>query len=149
LFLLLAELTGRPSELSGCYLILRFIFPSGAQQPGQPGKVVGGHRKNDAGSHPLNAAIDGLSHATDGFCPAESLFDPLAVFEGQGVALVPGGAAINGEVSRPPSNMRGHAGLPEAGDKLGGVIPFVRAKRQSPGRSGRMTMHRAMLPPSV
>ncbi len=62
---------------------------------------------------------------------------------------MPGGAAINGEVSRFPGDMRGDAGLPEAGDKLGGVMPFGRAQGQASGRSGGMTMHRAMVPTSV
>jgi len=48
------------------------------------------------------------------------------------MAVVPGGAAINGGRSRFLDDMRGEAGLPEAGDELGGVIPFVRAKRQAP-----------------
>ena len=65
------------------------------QQPGQSGEVVSGHRQDEAGSHPLDAAIDGLSHATDGLGPAESLLDALAVFLGQGMALMPGGAAVD------------------------------------------------------
>jgi hypothetical protein len=59
------------------------------QQPGQSREVVGGHRQDEAGTHSFEAPIDGLGHAADGFGPAESLFDPFAVFDGQGVTLVP------------------------------------------------------------
>lgn len=62
---------------------------SRGQQSLQPGEVVGGHGKGEAGAYPLEAAIDGLGHAADGLGPAESLFDPVAVFDRQGVSLVP------------------------------------------------------------
>ena len=65
------------------------------QQPGQSGQVVGGHRQDEAGAHPLEAAIDGLGHAADGLGPAESLFDPFAVPDRQGVTLVSGGPAVD------------------------------------------------------
>jgi hypothetical protein len=45
--------------------------------------------------YPFEAAIDGLAHAADGPGPAESLFDPFAVFDRQGVTCVPGGAAVD------------------------------------------------------
>jgi hypothetical protein len=64
-------------------------------QPGQSGEVVSGHRHDEAGTHPLDASVDGLGHAADGFGPAESLFDPFAVFDRQGVTLVPGRAAVD------------------------------------------------------
>ena len=101
------------------------LFPSRVRQTWQPGKGVGGHRQKEAGSRPLDPAIDGLGHANDGFFPAESLFDPFAVLEGQSVTFVPGGAAVDGGLSRFPTDMRRDAGLPEAGDKFGGVIPVV------------------------
>ena len=65
------------------------------QQPGQSGEVVSGHRQDEAGAHAFETPIDGLGHAADGFGPAENLFDPLAVFDGQGVTLVPGRAAVD------------------------------------------------------
>ncbi len=65
------------------------------QQPRQSGEVVGCHRHDEAGAHPLDATIDDLGHAANGLGPAESLFDPLAVFDRQGVTLVPGGAAVD------------------------------------------------------
>ncbi len=43
------------------------------QQPGSSGKGVGGHGEDEAGTHPLDAAIDGLCHSTDGFGPAVRL----------------------------------------------------------------------------
>jgi len=52
------------------------------------------------------------------------------------IALVPGGATVDGGIPRFPGDMRGDAGLPEAGDKLGGVIPFIRAQGQTSGRPG-------------
>ena len=64
--------------------------PSCRQQAGQSGEVVGGHRQDEAGPHPLDAAIDSLGHAADGFGPAEGLFDPLAVLDREGMAFVSG-----------------------------------------------------------
>jgi hypothetical protein len=55
------------------------------QQARQSGEVVGGHRQDEAFAHPLNAAIDGLSPAADCLGPAERLFDPSAVLDGQGI----------------------------------------------------------------
>jgi hypothetical protein len=49
--------------------------------PGQSGEVVGAHPQDEAGPHALDAAKDGLGLASDTFCPAEGLFDPLAVLE--------------------------------------------------------------------
>ncbi len=66
------------------------------QQPGQSCEVVGCHRQDEPRPDALDAAIHGLSHATDGFRPAKGLFDLLSVLLGQGVALVPSGSAIDG-----------------------------------------------------
>ena len=65
------------------------------QHPGQSGEIVGHHGQDEAGAHPLDAAIDGLCHAPDGLGPAESLFDPFAVFDLQDVTFVPGRAAVD------------------------------------------------------
>ena len=43
--------------------------------------------QNEARPHPFDAAIDGLGHAADGLGPAEGLFDPFAVFQGEGIAI--------------------------------------------------------------
>ncbi len=51
------------------------------QQSGQSGQVIGGDRQNEAGSHPFDAAIDSLRHATDCLGPAEGLLDPLSVLD--------------------------------------------------------------------
>lgn len=80
-----------------------------SQQAGQSGKTAGGHCHDEAGSHTFDAAIHGLGHAADGFCPFEgeedqkaiqhivfpTQVDPLAVFLGQGVAFMPRGASVN------------------------------------------------------
>ena len=61
---------------------LRHVFlMSCGEQPGQSGEVVGGHRQDEAGPHPFDAAIDGLRHTANGFGPAEGLFNPFAVLE--------------------------------------------------------------------
>lgn len=73
----------------------RGFSSSRCQQSWQPGQVVGGHCKDEAGAHPFEAAIDGLGHAADGLGPAEGLLDAFAVLDRQGIALVPGGAAVN------------------------------------------------------
>lgn len=67
------------------------------QQPGQSGEIVGGHCRDEAGSDAFDAAIHGLGHAAHGFRPAKCLFDLLPVLLGQGISLMPGGAAINCE----------------------------------------------------
>ncbi|SHK42027.1 FAD linked oxidases, C-terminal domain, partial [Roseomonas rosea] len=85
-----AALRVRPVPTSGMDAGCRFSA-SCCQQPGQSGQVVGDHRQDEAGSHAFDATIDGLGHAADGLGPAESLLDALAVFLGQGMALVPGG----------------------------------------------------------
>lgn len=59
----------------------------------------GGHRQNEVGSHPLDAPIDGLRHATDGLGPAEDFLDPLLMLDRQGVALMSGRAPIDRSVS--------------------------------------------------
>src|SRR3990167_3618982 len=103
-------------------------FPaSGCEQPGQSGEVVCGHGEDEAGTHPFDAVINGLGHSADGFGPAESLFDPFAVFDRQGVTLVPGRAAVDRRVSGFLRDMRGHTGLPQVGDELGGVEALVRS----------------------
>ena len=68
---------------------------SHSEQPGQSREVVRGHCQDEARSDAFNASIHGLSHAPDGFRPAERLFDLLAVLLGQSVALVPGGSAVD------------------------------------------------------
>ena len=74
-------------------------FPaSRCEQPGQSDEVVGGHREDEAGPHPLDAAIDGQCHAADGLCSAGDLFDPFAVFLGQGVTFVARIAPVDGEM---------------------------------------------------
>lgn len=65
---------------------------SRGQQPGQSCEVVGSHRQDEAGLHPFEVAIDGQGDTADGFGPAESLFDPFAVSDRQGISLVPGRA---------------------------------------------------------
>lgn len=65
---------------------------------GQSVEVARSHRQDEARSHPLDAATEGLGHAADGLGPAEGLLDPFPVLLGQGIALVPGGAAIDGGV---------------------------------------------------
>lgn len=64
------------------------------QQSGQSGQVIGCHRQNEAGSHPFDAAIDGLCHATDGLGPAEGFFNPLSMLYRQGIALMSGSASV-------------------------------------------------------
>ena len=61
------------------------FLASNPQQPGQSGEIIGGHCQDEAGPYPLDAPMDGLGHAADGLGPAENLFDPFAVFQGQGV----------------------------------------------------------------
>ena len=84
----------RPVWLKGMRLRHVFVVSCG-QQPWQSGEVVGGHRQYEAGPHPFDAAIDGLGHAANGFGPAEGLFDPLAVLDRLGVALVSGGPTVD------------------------------------------------------
>jgi hypothetical protein len=61
---------------------LRHVFlVSWGLQSGQSCEVAGGHRQDEAGPHPFDAAIDGLGDAADGFCPAEGLVDPLSVLD--------------------------------------------------------------------
>ena len=75
---------------------LRHVFlVSCGQQPWQSGEVVGGHRKDKAGPNPFDTTIDGLGHAADRLGPAEGFFDPLAVLDRQGIALVSGGPAVD------------------------------------------------------
>lgn len=69
--------------------------PSCGPQPWQSGVVVGSHWQNEAGPYPLNAAISGLGHVAYGLCPGQSLFDPLAVLDRPGIALMSGGAAVD------------------------------------------------------
>ena len=42
---------------------------------------MGGHRQNEAGSHPFDGAIDCLRHAADCCGPAEGFFDPLSALD--------------------------------------------------------------------
>lgn len=65
------------------------------QQAGQSGEVVGRHCQDEAGTHPFNAAIDGLGFSPNGLGSTERLFEPLAVLQGQGVTFVPGSAAVD------------------------------------------------------
>jgi hypothetical protein len=71
------------------------FFASCRQQPGQSGKVVGGHGQDEPRPDAFNTAIHSLCHSADGFRPAERLFDPLPVLLGLGVTLIPGGSAID------------------------------------------------------
>ena len=91
--------------------------------------------------HLFDTATDSLRLASDGSGPAERLFNPFAVFQGQGIAVVAGGAAVDGRVAGLPSDMWGDAGLAEIGHEGGRVEAFVRAQRQPPGRSGRMPVN--------
>ncbi len=84
-----------------------------ARQPGQSCKVAGGHRQDEAGSHPPDAATDSPGHAADGFSPAEDLPGPLAMLPGQRMALVPG-FARRWRTIAPPG--RGVASRRPAGD---------------------------------
>jgi hypothetical protein len=75
----------------------------------QSGKVVGFHCQDEAGPRALDAAIDGLGHAADGFCPAEgeedqttirgivfpTQVDPLSVLDLEGIALASGRAGVD------------------------------------------------------
>ena len=83
----------------------------------QLGEVVGSHRQDEAGTYPLDAPIDGLGHASDGFGPAESLCDPFAVFDRQGVTHVPDRAAVDRSISRSLRDMGRDSGLPQVGDE--------------------------------
>jgi len=87
-------------------------------------------------AHPLNAAIDGLRHAAYGLYPAERLFDPFALLDRQGVALVSGDATVDRCMARFLRDMRGHTGLAQIDDEPGRILPFVGPQRQPPGRSG-------------
>lgn len=53
------------------------------------GHISCGQRHDEASSCALDAEKGSLSSTCNGFCPAESFFDPFAVPEGEGVALVP------------------------------------------------------------
>ena len=66
--------------------------------PRQSCEVVCCNGQYEARPHPLDAAVDGLGPAADCFGPAERLRDPLSVFDGQGVAFVPGRSAIDGGI---------------------------------------------------
>ncbi len=74
----------------------------------------------------FDAAIDGLRHAADALGPAESLLDPFAVFQGQGVTFLASDAGIDSKVASLPGDMRGHASLPQVGDKVSAVEALVR-----------------------
>jgi len=131
----------RLSDMAGFgFCSVYLVLLSGTQQPGQSGEIVGGHCQDEAGSHPLDAAIDSLGHAADGFGPAEGLLVPFAMFQGQGVTFVAGDAPIDGGIPGCLRNMRGDTGLPEIADKVGAVIALVGPQRQPPGRSGGMAM---------
>lgn len=59
------------------------------------GSGYGGHRQDEAGSHPFGVTIDSLRYAVDGVDPAEGLFNPISVFDRQGIALMSGGAPVD------------------------------------------------------
>lgn len=65
---------------------------SGSQQSGQSGEVIGDHGEDEAGAHPLDATIDGLRHAIDGFGPAEGLFYRQLHSEGGGGRSITSGS---------------------------------------------------------
>lgn len=79
--------------------------------------------------HFFEAAIDGLRHAADGFGPAESLFDPFAVHDRQGVTLLLGRATVDHRISGFLRYMLGYAGPSQVNDELGRVEPLVSAQR--------------------
>ena len=120
----------------------------------QAGEVAGGHREGEAGSYAVDAAVDGLRHASHGLGPAEGLLDLLAVLLGQGVAGVAGGAAVDGGVPSLLRDMRGwrasgndpgdrfspERGLSEIGDEAGAVEALVGAQREAAGRARGMAV---------
>jgi len=123
-----------PGDFSPCD---RFSSSHG-QQSGRSGKIVGGHGQDEVGAHPLDAAIQGLSHATDGLGPAESLLDPIAVLDRRGVTFVLGGSSVDRRISRFLRDMGRDPGFSQVGGELCRVEARVCAQRQPPGRSGGM-----------
>ncbi len=72
------------------------IFCSCSKQLRQSGEISCGQGHDEVGTCALDASNGGLSTPSDGFGPAESLLDPFAMPEGQGIALVvPGGASVD------------------------------------------------------
>lgn len=59
---------GSPSSL---------LSGSGGEQFRQSREIARRHRQREAGPHALDAAIQGLRHAADGFDPAERFLDLL------------------------------------------------------------------------
>ena len=95
-----------------------------------------------------------MRHAADGPGPAEgeeeqttirgivvpTQVDLLSAFLRQGVTGVAGGAGVDGGMAELSGDMRGDAGLPEFGDKIGAVLTLVGPEREAAGRSGRMAV---------
>lgn len=120
---------------------VRWFLASNRQQPRQPGKVCRGQREDEAGPHPLHAAIEGLRRAADGLGPAEKLLDPLPVLLRQGITLVPRCPSVDCREPRLLRDMRGDAGSPAIRHEPGSVVCLVGAQGQLPGRSRRMPVH--------
>ena len=124
-------------------------YRSRPQQPGQPGEVAGGHREHKAGADPFDAAVDGLGKAADRLAPAERLLDALAVLLGQGVAFVPGGAAVDRRVPGFPRDMRRDAGLSQVAHEVRAVVAAVCAQRQLAGGARGMGVDHGQRGPAL
>ena len=93
----------------------------------------------------LNRRLSSVScpahlHPSDRLGPTASLFDPLSMFQRKGVALVAGGAAVDGGMAGLLRNMRGDTGPAQILDEFGRVIALVRPQRQPSGRAGGMSV---------
>src|SRR3972149_587152 len=79
-------------------------------------KVVGGAGKPSRQLSPVSAFEPGLPEPAGGLHPAEDLLNPLTDTLADGVARMPGGAAVDGGTAFPcsiSSHMRSHLSTPE------------------------------------
>ena len=101
----------------------------------QPRQVAGRHGQGEAGSHALDAAIQGLRHGADGFDPAERFFDLLPAPLRFGIARVPGRSAVDGGMPGFLRDMGRDYHLPQFSDEIRAVVAAVSRQGQASCRS--------------
>lgn len=87
------------AALAAGFTPIRRIYPASGDtysQVSHSDQVIGRHRQDEAPVDLLGSSVEGFAKQSNRLEPAERLFDPLAELLARGVALVPGGTAIDG-----------------------------------------------------
>src|SRR6266568_3341762 len=106
-------------------------------------QVVGRSVKVKLPANLLNTAVHGLTYSADGLHPTKAFFDPFSDSLADGIVRMIGCPTINGRlpVGVVLGNMRRDLEIAKFLDEFGGVVAFVAAQGNTPGRPGQFFYH--------